>query len=161
MANGTKNTKEKPVYDDVQVQLNNGRTVTIGRCSLENYSRVSELQDMLLGKFFDCDAQIGILLSDNDTRALLDELCSYLPIKGNKGTNNDTLFLSLEDIDEDWEQLIVLFFHGNLLPDRTFGTPLPSKISALHFLAYQTMMTNHVKRIKKQLTEKEEEDLQI
>jgi hypothetical protein len=60
-------------------------------------------------------------------------------------------FLKFEDICDNWEQLVVLFFNGSLNEERELeNVTTPSKVSQLHFFPYLTILQKHVAEKEKQ-----------
>jgi hypothetical protein len=135
----TKNSK-KPQYKLLPVKLDNGTTVNIGRATAENTALLLTLQDKLLGQYVDSDGALGVLFNDAEFVSDLESACSLLPIVG-----KEEAFLNFEDISDNWEQLVVLFFNGQFNQEtRTHVTIAQSEVSRLHFLPYGEMLTKHL-----------------
>lgn len=140
---------KKPAYKTVRVTLDNGSSVNIKRCSLENTDTLLELQDELLEYYVKCNGYIGEIITDSVVREKLSAMCNILPIVS---TSKDETYLDFEDIQDNWEQLVTLFFNGSLNEDRELeNVTTPSKVSQLHFFPYVSLMQKHVE-------EKEKED---
>lgn len=146
----SKNLK-KPQYKLIQIKLDTGTSVQIGRASLENIELLTELQDKLLDKYTQADGSIGPLLaSDEEFVSNLRTACSVLPIVGTDS------YLDYDDIKENWEQLIVLFFNAGFDSDnRRHSSIVQPKVSELHFLPFVSQLNKYIAR-----AEKETEDLQ-
>lgn len=138
----------KPQYKTEKVLLDNGQTVQVGRCSLANLEFLLDIQDRLIQRYVECDGAIGLLFRDEDVISDLTNACLLLPIVGKEGE-----YLNYEDICENWEQLIVLFFNGGLNQDTRFtDNLLPSKISQLHFLPYAEILKKYAEEAREKRT---------
>lgn len=141
---------QKPQYKTESIKLDNGSTVQIQRTPLANLDLLLDLQDKLLEQYIACDGNIGMLFKDEQVVNDLTIACNLLPIVGKDET------LQFEDICENWEQIILLFFNGGLNPDtRRTDNIMPSRVSQLHFLPFGEMLMKHVKAIQEQKKESE------
>jgi hypothetical protein len=139
----------KPIYKTLKVQLDDGSSVQIKRCSLENTDTLLQLQDELLEYYVQCSGFIGEIITKDPVREKLTAMCNILPVVTTGGKEE---FLKFEEISDNWEQLITLFFNGSLNDDRELeNVTTSSKVSALHFFPYLQMLQKHV-------AEKEKED---
>lgn len=122
----------KPSYKTEKVYLDSGEVTYIKRCSTEDMETLMEIQERLLNHLVDSDGELGPVLINPEVISDLKTVCSILPIVGKEDT-----YLDYEDIKENWEQLIKLFFTDGLNEDtRVITEIIPSKVSNLHFLGY-------------------------
>ena len=149
-------TKLKPSYKTETVKKDDGTIIQIGRVALSDLDTLLEIQDWLVYKYIESDGAIGKFIADPELRSKLQTLCSLLPIIGSKNVEQE--YLNFEDISENWEQLILLFFNGQInMENRQVNDISPSKVSQLHFLPYNEMMLKHLNQKRKEL-EKPEKD---
>lgn len=145
----TVNSKTKPQYKTEKVVKDDGTVVQIRRCNLKDLDLLLEIQDRLLKRYVEEEGALGKLMSDEAVRSDLTTACSLLPLADKTKTGEDQ-YLDFEDIQDNWEQLVVLFFNGSFDEDtRTSPTLLPSKVSNLHFFPYLEMLRTHLKEIEK------------
>lgn len=140
----TASTKyKKPQYKTEKVILDSGEKVDICRTALANLELLLEIQDRLLAAYVECDGSMYKLMTNPEIISDLTTICSLLPIVGKSET------LSFEAIQDNWEQLVVLFFNsGYDIDSRQTNTVLPSKVSQLHFLPYMEMLQKHLDNVK-------------
>ena len=140
---------KKPDHNSISVTLDSGKVVYITRTALANVESLLALQEKLVELYMECDTAIGSIITDDETVAVLTELCNLLPIKGTDET------LNYDDIKENWEQTILLFFNGGLdvaTREVTFDKILTaSKVASLHFAPYRA----YVKKYADQIQERE------
>jgi hypothetical protein len=105
----------KPAYKTLRVKLDDGTEVVVKRCTLENTQVLLELQDELLEDYARCNGAIGEIIAKPEVRTRLQTVCNLLPLVNAK---DPAEFLDFEKIQDNWEQLIVLFFNGSLNDDR-------------------------------------------
>lgn len=135
---------KKPQYNTLAVTKDDGSVVQVKRTTLDNLQTLIELQDKLIEAFITYEASMGEILLDEEARSSLEAICGLLPVVG-----KDNEYLEFKDIQENWEQLIVLFFHGGYDTERReLGTVKPSKVSDLHFLRYGEMLVKHLQIAK-------------
>lgn len=138
----------KPSYKTQKVALDNGSSVQIKRCSLTNTDTLLQLQDELLEAYVECSGFIGEIIAKEPIREKLAAMCNILPIVSSTAKEE---FLKFEDICDNWEQLVVLFFNGSLNDDRELeNVTTASKVSQLHFFPYLTILQKHVAEKEKQ-----------
>jgi hypothetical protein len=139
----------KPSYKTLRVQLDDGSSVQIKRCTLENTEILLQLQDELLEFYVSCNGFIGEIITKPVVRERLEAMCNILPTVNVSGKDE---FLKFDDISDNWEQLILLFFNGSLNDERELeNITNPSKVSQLHFFPY-------VQILQKYVNAKEEQD---
>jgi hypothetical protein len=132
----------KPMYKTLRVKLDDGSEVVVKRCTLQNTQMLLELQDELLEDYARCNGAIGEIIAKEEVRTRLQTVCNLLPIVS---TKEPIEYLDFEKIQDNWEQLVVLFFNGSLNDDRQLvDVTTPSKISELHFFPYVQMLQKHV-----------------
>lgn len=142
----------KPSYKTIKVKYDDGTEVQVKRCSLEDTATLLELQDSLLEAYVKCNGAVGELLYRTDIRDSLTTMCNMLPIVSTKESNE---FLDFSRIEENWEQLVLLFFNGSLDEDRELrDASVPGHVSQLHFFGYVRMIQKHVES-EKEANEKE------
>jgi hypothetical protein len=131
--------KGKPQYKTLPVTKDDGTVVNVTRVALKDLETLLELQEKLLTKYVEADGSFGQLMSDSDLIADLTSICSLLPlVEKSKG---ETQYLNFEDIQDNWEQLITLFFNSGLdVETREAGNVLPSSVSQLHFFPYMQII---------------------
>lgn len=91
--------------------------------------------------YMECDTAIGSIITDEETVAVLTDICNLLPIKGTDET------LKYADIQEDWEQTVLLFFNGGL-DSKTREVPAmeiltASRVASLHFAPYKALVKKY------------------
>ena len=146
---------QKPIYKTLTVAKDDGTYVEVSRASMEDYNTVKAIQDRLLQKYIEADLAFGELIADAKVRGDLVTLCSLLPIVPARGAT-ETAYLDFNDICDNWEQLIRLFFNNEFDEESREVTGIaPSLVSNLHFLPYKKMWNEH--RLK---LESQEKDLQ-
>ena len=146
-----KSNSLKPTYKTIKVTKDDNTSVDVGRAAIDDYNLVLEIQDRLLEKYMDADLSFGEVISDPNIRSDLSTLCGVLPIISAKN-NPERTYLKFEDICENWEQLILLFFNGSLnLETREVTDITPSLVSNLHFLPYGQMWNKHLTMKKETL----------
>jgi len=123
---------KKPTYKTEKVLKDDGTLIYIKRCSLDNMELLMETQERLIGHLLESDGEVGMLFTKPEVIVDLKAICSILPVVSNKEE-----YLDYEDIQENWEQLIKLFFTDGLDEDsRIMKEVSPSRVSNLHFLPY-------------------------
>ena len=128
----TRTKLNKPTYKTEKVLLDTGEVIYIKRCALANMETLLEIQERLLNYLVDCDGDIGLLFTREEVLTDLKTICNLLPIVSSKEE-----YLNFEDIQENWEQIIQLFFTDGLNEEtRVISDITPSKVSKLHFLPY-------------------------
>jgi hypothetical protein len=139
----------KPMYKTLKVMLDNGSTVQIKRCTLENLDTLLNLQDELLERYVRSNGYIGEFITDESVRANLLSMCNLLPIVS---TKDPIEYLDFTTIEDNWEQLILLFFNGSLNEDsrELDNVTTASLVSQLHFFPYLTMLQKHVEQKAKE-----------
>lgn len=136
----------KPTYKTLRVKQDDGSEVVVKRCTLEHTQTLLELQDELLEDYARCNGAIGEIIAKPEVRTRLQTVCNLLPIVNAK---EPTEYLDFEKIQDNWEQLIVLFFNGSLNDDRQLvDVTTPSKVSELHFFPYVQMLQKHVEALE-------------
>lgn len=146
----TSTTKSKPVYNTVAVTLDNGSVVHVKRVAMKDMDTLLSLQESLMIKYVEVDGAIGKIIADADFRSQLESLCSILPLVEKTKTGEDK-YLEFSSIEDNWEQLILLFLNGGLNPStRRNDSPFtPSLISDLHFLPYIEIMKKTIQDLEK------------
>jgi hypothetical protein len=129
---------KKPNTSTLEVLLDNGKTVYIERCAAANLPILLENQKRLVELYVEVDGAIGLLFSSNEyikeVNQLLNSICSILPI-ANTGKKET---LNYEDIENNWEQLALLFFNGAIdVETRQITDIISSKVCELHFFPYR------------------------
>lgn len=148
-----KSASLKPMYKTLKVTKDDGTVVEISRAAIDDYDTVLAIQDRLLEKYMEADLAFGQVISDPDVRSDLSTLCSVLPIVSAKN-NPEKSYLNFNDICDNWEQLIKLFFNGSLNEDtRELENLTPSLVSNLHFLPYGQMWNKHLTQKKEAILE--------
>lgn len=141
----------KPQYKTESVTRDDGTVCQVTRAAMKDVPAFLELQDKLLGRYVEVDGAFAKIMIDPDAIADLTAICSLLPLV-EKTKSGETQYLSFEDIQDNWEQLIVLFFNGDLNPEKREAESIsPSRIGQLHFFPYLEVL-------KKYLDEKREKD---
>jgi hypothetical protein len=144
---------KKPSISTIDVTLDSGKVVKIGRCALAKMDTLLEAQSSLIEAYIECDGAVGAILMDSDVIATLTLMCSVLPI------HDTDEFLKYEDICQNWEQLVLLFFNGGLNPTTrevsSENILNPSWVASLHFLPY----VSEIKKFARAKRKKEEEEL--
>ena len=129
----------KPTYETEKVTLDNGTVVEVKRVSMKNLSLFMELQERLLKKYFEHDGALINLIIDPEVISDLTAICNILPIVG-----KTEQYLNFEDIQENWEQLVTLFFNSGLdAKTRTVEKIAPGKIGNLHFFPYLKVLNEY------------------
>jgi hypothetical protein len=142
--------KGKPQYKTLAVIKDDGVVVNVTRVPLKDLDTLLELQEKLLNKYVEVDGSFGQLMSDSELISYLTTICSLLPLV--EKAKGETQYLNFEDIQDNWEQLITLFFNSGLNTEtREFGDVLPSAISQLHFFPYMQI----IQRLVQEKAEKE------
>lgn len=147
--------KNKPQYKTEEVRKDDGTIVHVCRVSLKDLDTLLEIQDRLIEHYVEVDGAVGKLMADESVRADLTTMCSLLPI-AEKTKTGEVQYLNFEEIQEHWEQLIVLFFNAGLnIETRDLDQIIPSKISQLHFFPYMEIFrTYHNKMMEEKEKEK-------
>jgi len=139
----------KPQYKTEKVVRDDGSVVNICRCALADMDTLLEIQDRLTEAYVLCDGAIGEIITRPDVQADLQSICSILPLE--QRLKGEVQYLNFEDIQENWEQLVALFFNGAIDQEtRSISEVSPSRISRLHFLPYERMVKEHLKTRQKQ-----------
>lgn len=150
----TKTTK--PMYKTLRVKLDDGSEVVVKRCTLENTQTLLEIQDELLEDYARCNGSIGEIIAKEAVRGRLQTMCNLLPLVSSK---DPVEYLEFEKIQDNWEQLIVLFFNGSLTEDRQLtDVTTPSKVSELHFFPYVQMLQKHVEAMAEEKDKSKKKD---
>lgn len=127
-----KSNSIRPTYKTEKVVKDNGTVVYVGRATADNMDTLLDVLSRLGALYVKQDGAIGTALADPQVIADLELVCSLLPIVGSKAEQE---YLSYDDIKENWEQLILLFFNGGLNTEtREMEDLVAGKISSLHFL---------------------------
>jgi hypothetical protein len=154
--------KSKPSYNTLKVTLDNGSVVDISRAVLADMDQLLEIQERLINKYIEADGSFGSLITDEDIRSDLKTLCGLLPIVSSKNSGingNEQKHLDFDDISDNWEQLITLFFNSSLdINTREINDVSASKVSQLHFLPYNQIAKKAIiakKKMEKEEAEKE------
>ncbi len=146
-------TTKKPNYKPLRVSFDSGKVVQIGRCALSNLDTLLECQDGLLRKYIEADGALAVLMTDNEFISKLELACSVLPIVG-----SEDKCLDFEDIKENWEQIVTLFFNSSFDKNtRQMNTISQSEVSSLHFLPFAAQLEKHLEQRRK-LREAEKKD---
>lgn len=144
---------KKPQYKTEKVVKDDGSVVNICRCALADMDTLLELQDRLVEAYILADGALGEIIAKPEVQADLKSICSLLPL--DQKVKGETVYLDFEDIKDNWEQLVALFFNGAIdETSRKVEAVSPSKVSKLHFLPYQKMLEKHLKSLKE--TQKED-----
>lgn len=148
-------TTKKPQYKLEKVTRDDGSVVNVCRCALADMDTLLDIQNRLAETYVMCDGAIGEVISKPEVQADLRSICSLLPLE--QKTKGDVQYLNFDDISENWEQIVSLFFNGAIDQDNRAITEItPSRISQLHFLPYEKMIREHLKT-RKQLREENED----
>jgi len=151
--------KSKPSYNTLKVTLDNGSVVDIGRAALADMDQLLEIQDRLINKYIELDGAFGSIITDPEIRSDLTIACSLLPIISSK--NTEQKHLEFSDIEDNWEQLITLFFNSALDHNtREISDVSASKVSQLHFLPYNKIANQALqekRKLEKEKLEKEKD----
>lgn len=140
--------KAKPQYQTLPVTKDDGTIVHATRVALKDLETLTELQEKVLARYVEEDGGFGTLMADAAVIADLQAICSILPLV-EKTKTGETQYLDFEDISDNWEQLIILFFNGGLdVATRVSERVMPSLISSLHFFPYLTMLQKIVKEVE-------------
>lgn len=151
----TQKPSRKPSYKTEPITLDSGVVVQISRVALSDLDQVLDLQEQLIKAYVEVDGAIGKIINDPNIQSHLKTLCSLLPIVNPKATEPE--YLDFDDISENWEQLVTLFFNGGFDPQtRSLKGIDPSRISLLHFLPYTELAGKYIEE-KKLRVEKEKE----
>lgn len=146
-------TTKKPQYKPEKVVKDDGTVVNICRCSFADTDTLLQIQDRLVEAYVKCDGAIGAIIGNEETQADLRSICSLLPLE-QKTKGGEVQYLDFDDISDNWEQLVALFFNGSI-DQNTRNVPdlAPSKVSQLHFLPYAQMIKKHIKAQQEKETE--------
>ncbi|MGL5923682.1 hypothetical protein [Chroococcidiopsis sp.] len=155
MADPAKKTyQNKPVYKTLTVTLDNGSSVQVARVAVSELDTLLELQDRLLQKYVEANGMLGTMIANEDVRSQLSSMCGMLPIVG-KSSSGEPQYLQFTDIQDNWEQLVTLFFNGSFdEEEREFTDVTPSKISRLHFFPFQTLFNKYLEEKREQESKK-------
>lgn len=149
----------KKTYEPISVQLDNGQTVQVKRCTLSDLDELCKLQDKLLDFYIDCNGEIGKILANPEVVSILKSMCSLLPLV--EKVNGETVFLDYDSIKDYWEQTYVLFFNSGLDKNtREIKEINKSLVSNLHFLPYDEMIQKYTREKRKQAELEAEKSLQ-
>lgn len=144
--------KSKPL----EVVKDDGTVVKVRRCSVNDLELLTTLQDRLLGRYIEEDGAFGTIILDPSVQADLTTVCSLLPLE--QKIKGETEYLKYEDIKDNWEQLILLFFNGSFDYEVGDVTDVStSLVSKYHFLPYGKMLRNHLAQVEKDQKEKEKD----
>jgi hypothetical protein len=153
-------TKSRPSYKTEKVVYDDGKVVNIMRCAAEDMDKLMDLQDKLVERYVMADGAIGKYFTSeyrDDLEADLRAICSIIPLV-EKTKSGETQYLDYDLIKENWEQLISLFFNGDINEEsRNLTSMSPCKISQLHFLPYMEMWNKYLAILKEE-KEKEKEN---
>lgn len=137
------NTK-KPQYKLERVIKDDGTAVNVCRCALADMDTLLEIQDRLAEAYVLADGAIGEIITKPEVQADLKSICSLLPLE--QRGKGEVQYLDFDDISDNWEQLVSLFFNGSIDEEtRSIKDISPSKVSQLHFLPYEKMIRTHLK----------------
>jgi hypothetical protein len=149
--------KSKPSYNTLKVTLDNGSIVDIGRAALADMDLLLEIQERLINKYIEYDGAFGSIITELEVRSDLTTICGLLPIISSK--NVEQKYLNFNDICENWEQLITLFFNSALdINTREISDVSASKVSQLHFLPFNRIANLALQEKRKKEKEKLEKD---
>lgn len=147
-------SNNKPSYNTVTVIKDDGTRVNVKRVALKDLETLQDCLDRLLTKFIEYEGGFGSIISDPEVENDLKTACSLLPIVGRSGDQQE--YLNYEDIKENWEQLILLFFSKGLdVNTRELKSLDAGLISELHFFAHPKMLQKALQT--KAAKQKEEE----
>lgn len=136
----TKNLKLRPQYKLLPVRKDDGSVVNVARTPMAQMQELIDVQDRLLEKYVVADGALSTLLLQPDFVADLELACGLLPIAGKEDE-----YLSFDDIKENWEQLVHLFFNSNFDTEtRIHGSITQPKVSQLNFLPYSEILNKHL-----------------
>ena len=151
-------TTRKPQYTTEKVVKDDGTVVSVCRCSFADMSTLLEIIERLVEAYVMCDGAIGEIISKPDIQADLKSVCSLLPLE-QKTKSGEVQYLDFEDISENWEQIIYLFFNGSINKDTREVTEISSpRISQLHFLPFERILRKHIKTKIEKDKEREESE---
>lgn len=148
---------KKPQYTTEKVTRDDGTVVNVCRCAFADMSTMLEIVDRLVEAYVMADGAIGEIISKPEVIADLQSICSLLPLE-QKTKTGEVQYLQFEDISENWEQLIYLFFNGSIIKEtREVKDISAPRISQLHFLPYERLFRKHMK-IKLKLDKENESE---
>jgi len=147
-------TLKKSPYSTVKVVLDDGRTIQIKRCPAKDLETFLELMEALVKDYIVSEGSLLLMLAKPETVSNLETVCSLLPVAGKEDE-----FLSYSDIQENWEQLVQLFFNRDLNAETRESKALePGKIASLHFFPHIQVVQKALQMLKQARKEEEEKE---